>query len=81
MEDDEPTQETKDTVDAFIAEGGYNVGGPGPHMSEAEIQAVLDDLTTRIESTLHAGTELEHALATVDAYQYFMQRLLTGREE
>ena len=80
MQDDEPTQETKDTVDAFIAEGEYKVGGPGPHMSDAEIQAVLDELTARIESTLPDGTELERALATVDAYQYFMQRLLAGRD-
>lgn len=77
----EPTQATKEVVDSFIDEGDYQLGGPGPHMSESEIEALMDDLHERVEAVLPEASEKERALAIVDAYEYFMSRLLAKRGE
>jgi hypothetical protein len=38
-------QQAKNVVDQFIAEGGYEIGGPGTRMSKAEVEAVIDELS------------------------------------
>lgn len=55
--------QTKRAVEEFIDEGGYQVGEPGPHMSEQRIAAVLDELDARLDDALPDGTELERARA------------------
>jgi hypothetical protein len=68
--------QAKQTIDAFIAEGGYTAGGPGPHMTEDQVGELIEMLDERLDRVIPPGTELEQAFARIDAYQYFLSRVL-----
>jgi hypothetical protein len=76
MAEDPVPDQTKQAIDALIAEGDYRVGGPGPHLTEDQIAELTDELDARLDRVIPAGTELEQANARIDAYQYFLARVL-----
>lgn len=50
-------------------------------MSRSEVDAVIADLDRHLDEVITEGSELQRALARIDAYEYFMRRLLASTGE